>query len=101
VRSSIEKQTRMFSLVEDYLKREVTQAAFCDFHKISVSTLGYWVVRYNKEKGLRSEPTVFRKIVSETNDYSSITVFLPNGIKVSGNTASVITASRELIHLAS
>lgn len=47
-------QEEMYSIVERYFSRSNTQEEFCKENEISKSTLGYWIVKYNKEKNISS-----------------------------------------------
>jgi len=94
-----EKQQQMFSLVERYFQRNGTQDIFCKEHSITRATLGYWVCRYRKHHN--NLPPTFSRIVSSETETYMLTVFLPNGIRISGTAAGVVAASRELIRLAS
>jgi len=95
----VEKQQQMFSVVERYLERSGTQEQFCRENSVTRATLGYWVCRYRKHHA-NQLPTFSRVISSESENYT-LTVFLPNGIRISGTAAGVVAASRELIRLAS
>jgi len=94
-----EKQAEKFSLVEKYFQRTGTQETFCREHGITRATLGYWVCRYRKHHN--NLPHTFSRVVSLEAETYTLTVFLPNGIRISGTAAGVVAASRELIRLAS
>lgn len=92
-----EKQHQMFSVVKRYFERSGTQEQFCRDNSITRATLGYWVCRYRKQQN--NPLPSFSRVVSSEAETNSLTVFLPNGIRISGTAAGVVAASRELIRL--
>jgi transposase-like protein len=85
-----------YSLVEKYLQRSESLESFCKTHNISKSTLGYWICKYNREGLNNTTPSSFVKLTPKESENNDISIYLPNGIRITGSGLSVVSAAREL-----
>ena len=93
------KKEEMYPLVEAYHNRTVTQAIFCEEHKIKLSTLAYWISRYSKEQSGKNPRSIFRKVAfSDAPSDDSVSIQLPSGIRVTVSASSLCESTAVFIH---
>jgi len=92
----LEKQERMFCLVEQWQASQMIQKEFCRHYQIKLSTFGYWNTRYRRSC---KEPTGgFVRIDTCGGQPQGMQIIYPNGVRVSvgSHDAGLIG---QLIHL--
>ena len=92
----LEKQQRMFSLVEQWQASQMTKKEFCRHHQIKLSTFGYWNTRYRRS--CKEPAGGFVQIGSGGGPLDGMQIIYPNGVRLSvaGYDAGLIG---QLIHL--
>ena len=92
----LEKQQRMFSLVEQWQASEMTKKEFCHHHDINLSTFGYWTSRYRRS--CAGSAGGFVQIGSSAEPSGGMQLIYPNGVRllVDGHDPRLLG---ELIHL--
>lgn len=79
-------EKEMFPLVESYLSFKGSVKEFLEPHKIPATTFYYWLSKYKRPQQVAINSPSFVQLTSQRlpeNSISSISIHLPNGIRIS------------------
>jgi transposase-like protein len=107
--SRVEKQERMFTLIEQYLQSSQTQPEYCRSISVPLSTFYFWLKKYRQRQCLQSpsQPSSQSSFVPMTialpgpmsgHIPQSIIIQYPNGVRIRINGAPDTKQILELIH---
>ena len=83
----------MFSLVEAYKARTCNRKEFLEKHNLKASQFPYWITQYNRQSNGKSKTSDFIRLKSSSRHQDSLTVTLPNGIKINGSEDEVVSTT--------
>ena len=74
--------TEMFPLIEQYLRRSVTQKTFCTEHDLPQSVLTYWLAKYRRHQSGESTSAFIEITPPPPTETALLEIIYPHGVRL-------------------